>query len=432
LKQFDDYAEGNDIAIRDGVLYSDRPPGTAVFATLFYRAATLLPTPLAPLPSRHDADNPHLPTVMLVPVLAGAGTIVLLYWLLRRWDVKEGAALTAVLMFALGTVHWKYSTVLFSHALSGFLVVLSIFLAIRMNAKSKWTAYFWLGFVLGYAVLVEYSNGLLVVVMGAVMLGKIRPFTPQTLTRTLLPFIAGGLIPALFLAYYNNTNFGSPFTLSYAYAVNYPWAGEFRTTFNYPLGQGLQSLLWFGTGDGQCDPACFNQGFLLLSPVLLLAVPGLGLYVRRARWEAVWVTAVFLIYLLLFAKHRTSHGFTADGRYLLPFLTLLTLPLGFTVQWVHQQFNAHPIRYASLNLILYGLFFLSLHNIMLHIGFSYNYNLDLTQLSQIVASPQNWRYLSHELLRNTRNLPLLWLVEGVGLLILWGYFVIKRRNYVIT
>jgi hypothetical protein len=146
----------------------------------------------------------------------------------------------------------------------------------------------------------------------------------------------------------------------------------------------------------------------------------------------VWVTAVFLIYLFLFAKHRTSHGFTADGRYLLPFLTLLTLPLGFTVQWVHQQFNAHPIRYASLNLILYGLFFLSLHNIMLHIGFSYNYNLDLTQFSQNVASPQNWRYLSHELLRNTRNLPLLWLVEGVGLLILWGYFVIKRRNYVIT
>jgi hypothetical protein len=36
LKSFDDYAEGNDIAVRDGVLYSDRPPGTALLAALLY------------------------------------------------------------------------------------------------------------------------------------------------------------------------------------------------------------------------------------------------------------------------------------------------------------------------------------------------------------------------------------------------------------
>ncbi len=37
LKGFDDYAEGNDIAItEDGRLFSDRPPGTALLGMLFY------------------------------------------------------------------------------------------------------------------------------------------------------------------------------------------------------------------------------------------------------------------------------------------------------------------------------------------------------------------------------------------------------------
>ena len=62
----------------------------------------------------------------------------------------------------------------------------------------------------------------------------------------------------------------------------------------------------------------------------------------------------------------------------------------------------------------YGLFFRSLRNMFLHIGFSYNYHLDLSQLSPIIASPGNWSYLSSQVFRNTGNLPILWLLEGGG------------------
>ncbi|MCA9969944.1 MAG: hypothetical protein KC425_07005, partial [Anaerolineales bacterium] len=262
LGAFDDYAEGNDVAIRDGQLYSDRPPGTALAAALFYLVGGPLPDPLTPIASRHDAANPRLPYVLLLPVWAAAGTAVLLFLLLRRQAVSRPAALLAALMLGLGTVQWKYGSVLFSHALSGFLVLLAVYLALglaRRPAASGWRCAM-LGFVLGFSVLVEYSNALLVLLVGAFVLWASRPLTPRRLAGTLLPLVMAGLPAALFFGYYNQVNFGSPFTLSYAYALNYPWAGEFRTTFSTPLLPGLRAMLWFGESGGWCGGPCYNQG----------------------------------------------------------------------------------------------------------------------------------------------------------------------------
>ncbi len=431
LKQFDNYAEGNDVAIVDGRLYSDRPPGTAVTATIFYLLGGALPEPLVPLPSRHDAANPALLYVLLLPVWAGAGALVVLYLLLRRLQVTPPAALLACIMLGMGTVHWKYSSVLFSHALSAFLVLLSVYLALALirQPEGSWMRYTLLGLVLGWSVVVEYSNGLLVVLLGSfVLLWSIRPFRPKRLAVTLIPFVVAGLLPAAFLAYYNNANFGSPFTLSYAYALNYPWAGEFGSTFSTPLLPGLKSMLYFGESGGWCGGPCYNQGLFLLSPVLLLALPGFWWYGRRQGRAFVLTTAVFLVYLLLFAKHHTAHGFTADGRYLAPFYGLLAVPLAYTLEWVGKR----PYRRTTilLQLLLFGLFFLSLRNMLLHIGFSYNYNLDLAQLSPLVAHPDNWRYLGQTLFPNWGNLPLLALAD-LSVLLVWGAVFLARRRQMV-
>ncbi|MEZ4641869.1 MAG: hypothetical protein R3E31_03870 [Chloroflexota bacterium] len=412
LDSFDDYAEGNDVAIVDGRLYSDRPPGTAVAAAAIYTLADPLPDPLTPIPSKHDATNPRLPYVLMLPVLAGAGTALLLYLLLRQQGIANAAALLTALFFGLGTAHWKYSSVLFSHALSSLLVLLAVYLALR--PVRAWRGYALLGFVLGYAVLVEYSNALLVLLVGGYMLVGIRPFTLRHLAQTILPFALAGLLPAAFLAFYNNANFGSPFTLSYAYALNYPWAGEFGSTFSTPLLPGLKAMLYFGEGDGWCGGPCYNQGIFLLSPLLLLALPGFWLYARRARRAFILTTLIFLVYLLLFAKHYTAHGFTGDGRYLVPFLALLALPIGHFLHWLFGL--ARTTGQVLAETAVFALFYLSLRNIILHIGFSYNYNLDLSQLDPLIVRPENWRYLLQHLFPNVGNLPLLWLVEAVALL----------------
>ena len=435
LNQFDDYAEGNDIALTpDGRLFSDRPPGTAVTTIPFHLIGKYLPS--QPLPSRHDADNPRLPTIMLWPVFAGASTVFLLYWLLRGFSISRPASLTASLFFAFGTAHWKYSTVLFSHAISAFLIMLTVYLTIQkfkikdskldvspsiFNLQS-----FFLGFVLGLSVLVEYSNALLVVIVGLYLLARL--WKTGQVVRFLLFFIAGGLPSILFLAYYNTVNFGGPLTVSYAFAVNYPWAGEFGSTFSFPLGAGLKALLYYGESGGWCGGTCYNQGLFLLSPIMLTAVPGFYFYGKRERGAFTLTTTIFVVYLLLFAKHHTSHGFTADGRYLVPFLSLLAIPLGFMVDEV-LRWRQRPLLQLASSFILFGLFFVSAGNMFIHIGTSYNYHLDLALLDQMIASPQNYQYMMESVFRNGRNLPLLWLIEAITLaFIALGVVVWKRQT----
>jgi hypothetical protein len=374
-----------------------------------------------------------VPFVLLLPVFAGAGAVVVVYAFLRELAVGRAAAITAAAMFATGTIHWKYSTVLYSHALSALLILLSLYLAVRIRRQelTGGAVHFLVGLLLGYAVLVEYSNALLVLIVSIYLLWQPRlrdwPAWRTTLRGRLLPLAAGGLIPALFLAYYNTVNFGSPLRLSYSFAVNYPWAASLWTTFDYPLAAGLQALLFWGQGDGWCGGPCYNQGLLLLSPVVLLAVPGSLWYWREAR-ESFWLTTiVFVAYLLLFSLHRTSHGFTADGRYLAPFLGLLALPAGFALQRLLVM-RTRSVLQAVLLLAVYGLFFLSLRNMFLHIGLSYNYDLALEELGEQIAAPANWLYLSRQVIVNLANLPLLWLIEGALLFLVVGVGWLWRRR----
>lgn len=430
ISGFSKYAEGNDIARRVDRTFSDRPPGTALISSLFYAAGRLLPAPLTPIESRHDADNPQMLYAVLTSVWAGTGTVVLLYLLLRELELPVSAALTASLMFALGTTHWKYSSVLFSHALSSLTILLSIYLAIRATRRSQphWTLPLAIGFVLGYSVLVEYSNGIVVVAVILYLLITLRSLKLKRPLLYAILFLIGGLVPASFLAYYNAVNFGSPFTLSYAYAVKYHWAGEFGTTFNFPLGQGLRAMLFWGAGGGWCDPTCYNQGLFLLSPVLLLSLPGLVPFFRTSRREFIFTMGLFLITLGLFSKHKTFHGFTGDGRYLVPFIGLWCIPLGFTVDRLLDG-TKQPAWRAIAYPISYGLFFVSLCNAFLHIGHSYNYYLDLGQLDPLVASPANWRYLSGQVFRNAGNLPILWSLEAGGALVaILIWIAIARRK----
>lgn len=426
IESYDEYAEGNDIAVRGDTLFSDRPPGTALIASVAYQVGGWLPSPLSQLPSRHDPENPRLLYVMLVPAWTGAATVVLLYLVLRTLEVSTFSALTTSVVLGTGTTHWKYSSVLFSHAPSAFLVVLSIYIATRLARDSKlrrgWILT--LGFVVGLAVLVEYSNSILVAAMGLYILLSRHSLSDRV--KGLLWFGLGGLLPAGFLAYYNTVNFGGPFSLSYDYAVNYPWAGQVTETFNFPVLRGLRAMLIWGEGGGWCNPTCFNQGLFLLSPALLLSVLGLEAYVRRSRRISFLTLGLFVTYLLLFSKHRTFHGFTADGRYLVPFLALWCIPLAFWLEKV-TAWGDRPAWQAGAYLLIYGTLFLSVCNIFLHVGFSYNYGLDLNQLDPMIAKPSNASYLLGQVFRNARNLPLLWLCDSLLLAMGVGGVKVKRR-----
>lgn len=435
IDSFAQHAEGNDIAVREGVIYSDRPPGTAIMALPFYTAGRVLPAPLRPMAARYDEGHPPLATLLMFPAMVGALTTVLLYSLLRQYELSQPAAVMASAAYAFGTTLWKYSGVLYSHAPSALLILGGVALAIRAGRVGRLhpSLAALLGVILGAAVVVEYSNAVFVALallyVAGIWLatslregerrneGRDKPY-PYRMWAALGIGLA---IPAAFLLMYNTVNFGGPLTTSYQYAINYPWAASFRTTFDVPLARGLPGMLWYGV-DLRDQP---NQGLFLLMPVTLIGLAGVWPYLRRWRHEAVFVLGTFLIALLLFAKHHTFSGFTFDGRYLMPFLALWFVPTGFALDrlWGMDE----SVRKMALLTAAFGLLFVSVRNMMAHIGFSYGYHLDPGLAAHAASTPASWGYILGSIFVNLLNVPLLWLVEAVILALWLGVRLLVQR-----
>lgn len=416
IETFIDYTLYTDYVERDGIQYSDRPPGTALASVPFYLLGGVLSPLAADMPSEVERDNPGLALVMILPALSGAGVVVLLYSLLRSYELSTQAALTASLALAFGTTLWKYGSVLFSHGLAALCVMVGVVLALRIvrSGEVRWPMALLLGLVLGCSVLVEYSNTIFftaVVVFVAAVLNKAL-FRPGW-WRSLAMFSLGAILPIGFLMWYHTVNFGGPLVPSYRYSVEFPWAAQFSTTFDGQLGQGLRGMLWFA-GDWS---GMINQGIFLLMPVTLVALPGAWFFFRRRWREALLVGGLLLVYLVLFAKHRSFGTGTADSRYIVPFLALLFVPVGFALERFFAA--SDPTARAILSFAAYGLVFISIFNAMVHIGTSVNYGFNFSQLTWPAANPANWLHLLDSILVNLENLPLLWIVEGVAWLG-WG------------
>jgi len=82
---------------------------------------------------------------------------------------------------------------------------------------------------------------------------------------------------------------------------------------------------------------------------------------------------------------------------------------------------------AALIVAAFALLMLSMRNMFLHIGRSYNYHLDLSLLDGLFSAPGALFIMFGQVFRNAINLPLLWLFEiGAALLIVGAAFVIHK------
>ncbi|MBN1311709.1 MAG: hypothetical protein JXB30_09835 [Anaerolineae bacterium] len=431
IDSFVEYTEDLDVSVRGGRFFSVRAPGTAFLAVPFYAAAGCFPYPLAELPSKHDRGNPRLAYLLMLPALAGAGAVTIVYRLLRSYDLSVFASLTASVAFAFGTINWKYGSLLYSHSLSAFLLIWGIYLAlviVRAGRLHIWPA-FLLGFVLGLSVLVEYSCAVfLLVVSGyvAIRLSR-RLFSDQGWWRSVLALAIGTGLPVGLLMWYDTINFGSPLTSPYAFVTTYAFGRSPATIYTMPLLKGLVGVLWYGLDGLGVD----NQGLFLLMPVALIGLAGIWPYMRRQPRESILVLGVFLIYLLTTAKMINFHAGSSDGRYLAPYLGLWAVPIGFALD-AFQRLDINSTLRTVLSLLIYGLLYISVCNIGVLIGYSYNYTLDLAALAQNIATPSNWQYLLGAIFVNWRNVPLLWLIWGGVLLVSIGsIFVWQARGEIL-
>ncbi len=339
------YTHGIDLSQRDGRFYTDRAPFTAFSALPFHlgalglaraAGAPLLREPIAPPgefgPGAHfPVDGAEVRGALVPAHLAFALATALLFLGARRFGLGPGAAVLTALLYALGTVAAKYGAGLFTHGVSGALVLAGVLLALEAPRRG-FRAGLAAGLVIGTWPGSEYATLALVPVALLVPWLAARPYD-LAWRRSALGALVGLLPGALLLGLYNTLHFGAPWLSAHSFNVQFEWTRTPAGAFGGDWGQGLSGLL-FGLE---------NRGLLVSTPLLALVPVGLFALGRRRGAAALTLGLVAFGYLLLMAKHRTFWGGgSQDTRYLLPVLPIFALLTGLGAAWLWERAGARP------------------------------------------------------------------------------------------
>jgi hypothetical protein len=118
--------------------------------------------------------------------------------------------------------------------------------------------------------------------------------------------------------FYDSLRYGSPFRVGYSGAYD-------ARGFSTPLRHGV-ALLLFSPG----------KSFFVYSPILIAAIPGMVLLVRRRLPLAVVIGVMFALRVAFYARWWTPEGGNSWGpRFLLPLCAVLAIPVGEAIDHVH-------------------------------------------------------------------------------------------------
>ncbi len=350
----DAYAAGlGDRSFYHGHYYTDKAPGLSLLAVPAY---LLLKALLGPA---FFGALFFVVRYLLTLLVVGLPTALAAATLSRRLRPHVGArgALAAAGVWALGTLAFPYSTVFFSHQMAAVLLMVA-FLALYLPAAPavpvSMASRLGIGLLCGVAVACEYPTLLLAAVLlgGRVLLAR----SSRAAVTWALPLGAGmlvGVAPALI---YNSLVFGGPLAQGYAHLGG-------QQQFIKGMSQGVMGItgpsleaLWGITFSPY-------RGLFLISPFLLLAVPGLGAMWRTRpllasnqvgpRAAAVVCATCVVIYGLFNISYLFwNGGFSVGPRHFTPALPYLIVPCAFALrsQWVRRL--AVPLALYSVGAML--------------------------------------------------------------------------------
>jgi|KBSSwiStaDraftv2_1062776.scaffolds.fasta_scaffold13327_3 hypothetical protein len=300
-------AVSGDLVFSRGRFHPNKAPGTAFLAVPGYAALHLLGV---------EGDSPKalaigawLTGVFSVGLLAALAVVVFHRLARDLWPDQPGAALLATATFAFGTMYFPYATMLFEHDVVAACLLLATYAIRRSRAHAGWAIL--AGACAGWAAITNYVTAA-VVIMLALYVRRDR--------RAVAAYAAGVSGPFLLICAYNVACFGTPFTTNYA-AQN--------PLFQTP---GLWLGVFAAPDPGVLVAATFSpfRGLFVSSPVLLLAVFGLGWMLReratrREGWLSVAIVAFYLLFTMSFNAWQGGNG--VGPRYLVPAVPFLCLAL---------------------------------------------------------------------------------------------------------
>jgi hypothetical protein len=339
--------------------YSDKPPGSAFLGIPVYAGLRLVfNTPLADRLVEKLSNNAAFQSTLkadgsgvyadkvrfaiaqvaltwIIPVLATVITAVLLYLLLGKLGLSPAIGWLAAISFGLLTPVFAYAGAYYSHMISACFLLAAFFLARGQAFQRPWRLLL-AGFLMGFAVLSEYS----VLLIAAILFfyAGWRLWKQGMLPR-LGYVVATAAVCGAALMVYNQTVYGGPFRLGYEYSEL--WQPQHQTGF-LSLTMPHMDAIWGIT----FSPF---RGLFFFSPLLLLAVPGFVVWWRtrvyRAEW---WVSLAVVLSMFLFNTSSVMWwgGFAVGPRYFLPALPFLALGLGFGLQLVARHRSGRALGLA--------------------------------------------------------------------------------------
>ncbi len=320
--RIDRYAVGlSDRAGYRGHFYTDKAPGLSFLAVPAYAALRAVLPAAVFTPDRFFLVR-YLLTILVIG-LPAALFVGLLWRVLAPIAGARWAALLSV-GFACGTMACALSALLFSHMVTAMCLFCS-FLLLQSHAgaeqREAWWRWAGAGGLCGLAILCEYPAALVAVLLAAFATANARGSGPWPRLQACAVFGGGAVLLLLPLPLYNWAVYGSPLSQGYAHL-----AGEAR--FRLGMGRGLE-------GVGLPDPGALwgltfgiPHGLFVLSPFLLLAVPGSVVMWRRGERPGVLLCVGAALVMLLFNSgyYFWDGGDALGPRHMTPALPFLLIP----------------------------------------------------------------------------------------------------------
>ena len=283
-----------DIINFGGHIYSVKAPGTSIVALLPWAAMRMW---LLPLLANHEDLYWALTTYLTIVLTTGLLTSILcvvMYRFARFLGASEGRSAALALILGFGTIAFPYATEMTGEPFAAAFAFIAFYLIATFAEDPKWPRAFLAGLLAGLAVLNDYPAFLLAAAIGIYMLYRVRRLD------CIVAFSAGAAIAAALMFGYNWGAFGSPLFFSYqAFKLpgntQFPEQAQGFVGLTYPKLRNLWNIL--------IDP---QRGLFVCNPVLLLAIPGIGYFLRRRDFRAEWiVTIVAIAGMILF---NASYG----------------------------------------------------------------------------------------------------------------------------
>ncbi len=178
----------------------------------------------------------------------------------------------------------------------------------------------------GLAVLARTSNLFLLPLLGLYVAWRARGRAPGT-ARRIAAFVSSAAIPLLAQGALNAAMFGSPTISPYMRILDVedsqPVLRSHVSDFDNPFLEGLRGQL--------LDR---RRGLLFTAPILLAAVPGFFLWLRKRPEQAILCLALGEFVLLLFCRYRWWHTSHEGNRFLMPTVALAAPAVACLIDWI--------------------------------------------------------------------------------------------------